>query len=143
MISWPKRCQNVPLTSSPFCTATGDNGLSMKKHMVSATDRAKAAERLRDARIKAGFETAKSASSFYGWNEYTYRSNENGNKPYGKALARAYATAFKTTVGYLLYGELGFTPIIHDDEFDLMEKYRSLDPVKQRLVRELVDSLLK
>ena len=36
-------------------------------------------QRLREARIAAGLETAAAAADTYGWNRNTYASNENGN----------------------------------------------------------------
>lgn len=52
------------------------------------------AERLRQARIDKGFETAAAAADAFGWNRNTYASNENGNAPFSYRRAKEYAAAF-------------------------------------------------
>lgn len=63
-------------------------------------------DRLKAARTKAGYNSAKSAAEAFGWPPSTYASHENGQTeiPPLKALER-YARAFKTTVGSLLEQE--------------------------------------
>jgi len=51
------------------------------------------AERLREARIARGFETAAAAAEAFGWNRNTYASNENGNAPFSYRRAKDYAGA--------------------------------------------------
>lgn len=62
-------------------------------------------ERLRRARIEAGFESAVDAARAYGWNEATYRSHENGIRGLLKEPAERYARAFKKPVEWLLFGK--------------------------------------
>jgi transcriptional regulator with XRE-family HTH domain len=50
-------------------------------------------ERLRDARVARGFETAAAAADAFGWNRNTYASNENGNAPFSYRKAKDYAAA--------------------------------------------------
>lgn len=69
-------------------------------------------ERLRWAREHAGYEGPTAAARKFHWNENTYRSNENGQRPFGKKAAAKYATAFKVPVAWLLYGEGSMTPPI-------------------------------
>jgi transcriptional regulator with XRE-family HTH domain len=52
------------------------------------------AERLRQARIDKGFETAAAAAEAFGWSRNTYASNENGNAPFSYRRAKEYAAAF-------------------------------------------------
>lgn len=52
------------------------------------------AQRLRQARIDRGFETAAAAADAFGWNRNTYASNENGNAPFSYRRAKEYAAAF-------------------------------------------------
>lgn len=52
------------------------------------------AERLRQARIDKGFETAAAAADAFGWSRNTYASNENGNAPFSYRRAKEYAAAF-------------------------------------------------
>src|SRR5437879_4826047 len=51
-------------------------------------------QRLRQARIAKGFETAAAAADAFGWNRNTYASNENGNAPFSYRRAKEYAAAF-------------------------------------------------
>lgn len=67
-------------------------------------------ERLRWARERAGFKTASDAARRFGWNENTYRSNENGQRDFSKRKAAVYAKAFKVTVAWLIQGEGAMTP---------------------------------
>ncbi|MCR5876288.1 peptidase S24 [Phenylobacterium sp. J426] len=52
------------------------------------------AERLRQARLDKGFETAAAAADAFGWSRNTYASNENGNAPFSYRRAKEYAAAF-------------------------------------------------
>ena len=50
-------------------------------------------QRLREARIAKGFDTAAAAADAFGWNRNTYASNENGNAPFSYRKAKDYASA--------------------------------------------------
>ena len=52
------------------------------------------AQRLRQARIDRGHETAAAAADAFGWSRNTYASNENGNAPFSYRRAKEYAVAF-------------------------------------------------
>ena len=60
------------------------------------------AERLKQLRIKKGYETAKEAARAFGWSEVTYRSHENGirNMPYD--VVRRYAAAYGVSPQHIL-----------------------------------------
>lgn len=64
-------------------------------------------ERLKKARIAAGFETAKAAADRFNWKIETYRHHENGTggREVSKRLAPDYAKKFKVRVDWLLYGQ--------------------------------------
>lgn len=62
------------------------------------------AERLRIARIRAGFETAKEAAEALGFPVSTYLSHENGSRGYPAKKAFTYARKFKVREQWLLYG---------------------------------------
>src|SRR4051794_11956754 len=62
--------------------------------------------RLRQARIAAGYERASDAAARFGWNENTYKSNENGNAPFSFRKAKEYAEAFAVRAEWL-YDETG------------------------------------
>jgi phage repressor protein C with HTH and peptisase S24 domain len=63
-------------------------------------------ERLRQARLAAGFARASDAALRFGWNENTYKSNENGNAPFSFRKAKEYAEAFAVRAEWL-YDETG------------------------------------
>lgn len=61
-------------------------------------------DRLRQARIAAGFKTQADAVRRHGWNPNTYKSNENGNAPFGFEQGKAYAKAYRVTPQWLYDG---------------------------------------
>lgn len=61
------------------------------------------ARRLRQARALK-FATSVEAAAAYGFNPNTLRSNENGNKPFGRDAAVRYAQAFGVRIDWLLRG---------------------------------------
>lgn len=62
-------------------------------------------DRLRQARIKAGFPTAAAAAEGLGFVIATYQAHENGNRNFKIADANRYATAFKVRLDWLLTGK--------------------------------------
>jgi SOS-response transcriptional repressor LexA len=62
------------------------------------------AERLREAREGAGYETAKAAADAIGIPVATYTQHENGTRGLPAGKARIYAHAFSVTPEWLLYG---------------------------------------
>lgn len=63
------------------------------------------ADRLRRLRLNLGFASAADACSRFGWPVGTYRSHENGHRELSRKAAETYAKAYKTTAGFLLFGE--------------------------------------
>lgn len=63
------------------------------------------ADRLLEAREKAGFSGPTEAAAAFGWNAVTYRSHENGTRNLSRQAAARYAQQFRVTAGWLLYGE--------------------------------------
>jgi transcriptional regulator with XRE-family HTH domain len=59
------------------------------------------AQRLRQARIDRGHESAAAAAEAFGWSRNTYAANENGNAPYSYRRAKDYAAAFGVTAEWL------------------------------------------
>lgn len=59
-------------------------------------------DRLRKARIAAGFERPAEASRRFGFNENSYRAHENGNAPFSYKAAKDYASAFRVRVEWLM-----------------------------------------
>jgi phage repressor protein C with HTH and peptisase S24 domain len=58
-------------------------------------------DRLRQARLDAGYETAAAAAEAFGWNRNTFASNENGNAPFSYRKAKDYAAAFGVSAEWL------------------------------------------
>jgi hypothetical protein len=63
------------------------------------------AERLRQARLGAGYGRGSEAVERFGWNRNTYKSNENGAAPFSFDQAKAYARAFGVGAEWLYDGE--------------------------------------
>lgn len=61
-------------------------------------------ERLKRARLEAGYGTAVEAARAFGWNENTYIANENGYAPFSKAASVRYARAFRVELDWLVTG---------------------------------------
>lgn len=78
------------------------------------------AQRLRQARIDRGYDTAASAADAHGWSRNTYASNENGNAPFSYRRAKEYAAAFAVSPEWLYDASgpmqsaaaSGFVPVI-------------------------------
>jgi transcriptional regulator with XRE-family HTH domain len=62
-------------------------------------------ERLRRARIHAGFERATEAVRKFGWNYSRYMNYENGERAIPPKQAILFASAFGVTVDYIYFGE--------------------------------------
>jgi phage repressor protein C with HTH and peptisase S24 domain len=62
-------------------------------------------DRLKQARIRAGFKSAAAAARRYSWNKNTYTSNENGNRKLSREAAEEYAQKFRVTLDWLLTGK--------------------------------------
>lgn len=66
-------------------------------------------ERLKEARIKAGFTSARSAAERFGWKGSTYAAHENGQNKFDADVAIVYGKAFRVSPAWLLTG-LGKAP---------------------------------
>jgi phage repressor protein C with HTH and peptisase S24 domain len=68
------------------------------------------ASRLRKAREKAGYKSARSAALKFGFGVSTYAAHENGQNEYDGPKAEEYAAAFKTSAAHLLVGDKSAPP---------------------------------
>jgi transcriptional regulator with XRE-family HTH domain len=59
-------------------------------------------DRLRELRIRKGYESAVDAARAFGWSENTYKSHEGGIRGIRPDAARRYATAFGATPAYIM-----------------------------------------
>ena len=78
-----------------FCD---DWGMSPVDQQMSA--------RLKEARSKAGFKSARAAALKHHWTVSTYAAHENGQNDFDNGWAAIYAKAYKVSAGWLLTGEL-------------------------------------
>jgi transcriptional regulator with XRE-family HTH domain len=78
-----------------------------------------AGERLKQARIKAGFASAAAAAEAMGVKEATYAQHENGLRGYPAMRAERYARRFKVEACWLLYGRDSKEPVFTPSEADL------------------------
>lgn len=62
-------------------------------------------QRLREARIKAGFKSAADAARRHGWRTPTYSAHENGTRNLSRENAATYAAAFAVDPAWLLFGD--------------------------------------
>lgn len=62
------------------------------------------AERLRRARIAAGFKSASESARAFGWGDAGYRHHENGTRPISAGAASRYAKSFGVSEEWLLFG---------------------------------------
>lgn len=61
--------------------------------------------RLRQARVGAGFSKARQAAERFGWKPSTYAAHENGQNEFDEKQARVYGQAFQISWMWLLTGE--------------------------------------
>jgi DNA-binding XRE family transcriptional regulator len=61
-------------------------------------------KRLKELRVKRGFENAADAARAYGWPVTTYQAHENGSRGLKIDVARRYAKAFNSSAAYILTG---------------------------------------
>lgn len=89
------------------------------------------AERLRIARLRAGFATGKEAAEALGFPVSTYLGHENGSRGYPAKKAFTYARKFKVREQWLLYG-VGPGPGETDDpKAEVINIFDHLPPLKK------------
>jgi SOS-response transcriptional repressor LexA len=67
-------------------------------------------ERLREARKRAGYETAEAACQAFGWKPAGYRHHEAGLRKFDPEAAKRYARAFKVSAAWLMGMEAHLIP---------------------------------
>lgn len=81
-------------------------------------------ERLRQARVEAGYSSAREAATAHGWVVSTYTAHENGQNGLSTNAAQKYAEAFKTKADWLLLGNAAMGPELNGIE----DQLRKLPP---------------
>ena len=62
-------------------------------------------ERLKKARLNAGFKTASAAIETLNWHSSTYRAHENGQNNFKVDNAKIYAEAYGVSASWLIMGD--------------------------------------
>lgn len=83
-------------------------------------------DRLKAARERAGFDSARQAAIRFGWTISTYASHENGQTPVPQKAAEKYAAKFKVSAGWILTGE--GSPGYGPEDAEIIELLRHADP---------------
>lgn len=103
------------------------------------------ADRLRIARLRAGFSTAKDAAEAMGIPVQTYLAHENGSRGINAARAAQYAKRYKVPEVWLLYGT-GPAPGAEDksETAEVVSIIQHLPPIRReealRYLRFLAES---
>jgi hypothetical protein len=102
------------------------NGMHYARHMSDP------AERLRIARLRAGYETGKDAAIALGVPVSTYLGHENGSRGYTAKSAAFYARRYKVAEQWLLWG-VGKAPGTDDTSVsaEIVDIVEHLPPLKQ------------
>lgn len=99
------------------------------------------ASRLRVARLRAGYETAKDAAEALGLPVSTYLAHENGSRGYPAKKAYTYARKFKVREQWLLYG-VGPAPGVEGDKAaEIINLVDRLPPLKQEAALAMLRGL--
>lgn len=72
-------------------------------------------ERLREARLEAGYRSARAAAKRFNWAEATYGAHENGSRKFGLETARDYGRAFKRNPIWIVFGTEDLAAVSVDD----------------------------
>lgn len=89
------------------------------------------AERLRIARLRAGYETGKDAAESLGFPVSTYLGHENGSRGYPAKKAAIYARKFKVREQWLLYGVGEGPGQKGDQQAEIIDILDHLPPLKK------------
>ena len=126
---------SVMQNASRDCKRLLHNGVNYRRVMDDP------ASRLRVARLRAGYETAKDAAEALGFPVSTYLAHENGSRGYPAKKAYTYARRFKVREQWLLYG-VGEAPGTEGNQsaeiIDLVER---LPPLKKQAALAMLRGL--
>jgi len=84
-------------------------------------------ERLKSARISAGYKTATEAIDLFGWSSSTYRAHENGQNNFKLDYAKLYAEAYGVNPSWLLFGEADKDSAKDVEIFQITHKHKCED----------------
>ncbi|MGO9171986.1 MAG: hypothetical protein ACLP7P_08490 [Rhodomicrobium sp.] len=95
----------------------------------SETERVAIAERLKQARIAAGFPKAVDACRAFKWSYPAYSKHENGQRSILPKQALAYTSAFRVTLDYLYFGKVENAGEIAGNKDIVPLQVKALSPV--------------
>lgn len=97
--------------------------VSVQNALMKNPDKSKSqGERLTEARVDRGFETAKDAAKYFDWPYATYSQHERDERGLRQAQAEKYAKAYRVSAGWLMLGEGTKRPIPQDEEIPIYGK---------------------
>lgn len=95
-------------------------------------------DRLKEARLRAGFETPTAFAKAHDIPEPTYRGYENGNRALTQRAARQFAPLLSVSVAWLLFGEQAE---VTEEEKEMVFEFRGLTGDQKAIVRALTAEL--
>lgn len=98
------------------------------------------AERLKQARQNAGFDSAAAFADAHDIPEPTYRAHENGTRALTQRAARQYAPILGVTVTWLMFGE---DQELSDEDRQIIREFQALDAEDRQRFRGLLRSLAR
>ena len=99
-------------------------------------------ERLKSARIAAGYDSVADAARAFGWNVNTTASNENGNRTYSRSGAEKYASAYKVSLDWLLTGK-GAMKATATESAEIVNIWSRIPQARRDAARTMLESLTK
>lgn len=95
-------------------------------------------DRLRQARIDAGYEHAQDAAEAFGWSPVTYRSHEAGERGIRKPVAEKYARALRVSFDWLYLGRNAPSP----DSAEIIDIWSRIPLNSRDAARTMLKSLI-
>ena len=126
---------SVMQNASQDCKRLLHNGANYRRTMSDP------ASRLRVARLRAGYETAKDAAEALGFPVSTYLAHENGSRGYPAKKAYTYARRFKVREQWLLYGTGPAPGIEGDQNAEIINIIERLPPLKKEAALAMLKGL--
>lgn len=99
-------------------------------------------DRLKEARVQAGYESAAAACRGFGWNSVTYGKHENGERGISLKNAIKYGEALRVSAIWLLTGTDPAELKLTTEERSVLAKYRLLHTQARKAVHDLCDAFL-
>jgi len=99
-------------------------------------------QRLKAARVAAGYSSVADAARAFGWNVNTTASNENGNRTYSRVGAEKYARAYHVSLEWLLTGR-GSMKSAAPESAEIIDIWSRIPKSSREAARIMLESLAK